>query len=110
MEKLKDLTVIARVKEFVYDKSANRPPNVNIALQEEFSIDYTNASIVTRQFIDNLKVYELSELGLDNGNLDIQFSSNVDYQFFLANCNTEHLLCYSHTGSEITTTVWVKNL
>lgn len=110
MEKLTNKTVIAKLKEFMYDKSVNSPANVEVALQESVSIDYPNSSIVTQQFIDGLAVYTLDELGLDNGNLNIQFSTNVTSQFFLANCNTEHLLCYTFDGSAITTSTWVKNL
>lgn len=100
--------------------TAAQAPNLAIANLETFSIDFANASIIFKNFVYNLPEVNLNALGLDSGNLNLTFSSNVSYNYFvgnlgvLANANSNvytytNLFCYSFDLSEITTSVNLKN-
>ncbi len=101
-------TLVARIKEIV-PYCVGEPGNVDVALNTSYSIDFSSSSVVLQQWMDGLAIYTPTSLGLSNANLNLTFSTNVSYPYFLVNCNTEHLWCYSEDSSFISTSLWLQN-
>ena len=101
-------TVIAKLRDY----SANvffRANTTNVVLVNTYSFDYNSTSIILQRFMDGLPIYKFSELGIDAGNLNVAFSSSISSNYFMANANVEHILCYCPDRGNIGTSVWVKN-
>lgn len=95
------------------------PANLTIANANVFSIDFANVSTILKNFINNLDEVNLNSLGLDSGNLNLTFSSNVSSNYFIgniavianSNLNTytyTTLFCYTFDFSQISSTINLK--
>jgi len=111
--------VIAQLKKYKAN-TAVEMPNVNVATLDQFSIDYPNVSATLRRFIQDVPNVNVEALGLDSGNLNLIFSSNISTNYFQANIGQPseananvtvyyNFLCYTSTLDRISTTVYLKN-
>jgi hypothetical protein len=96
------------------------PSNLAVANANAFSINYANASPIFKNFLINLPEANLNALGLDQGNLNIKFSSNVSSNYFIGNLGVltnvitgnytyTTLFCYSINRDMINTSINIKD-
>lgn len=100
--------VISQLKKYNANTAYNSP-NVNVSILDSFSIDYPNVSVVLKSFIQELPEINLTYLGIDSGNLNVSFSSNISTNYFVANVDPNYLLCYSSNANVITSTIHLKD-
>jgi len=95
------------------------PANLSIANSNVYSINYANVSTILKNFILNIPEVNLNSLGLDQGNLNLKFNSNVSSNYFignigvLTNANTATytyttLFCYTYSYDMITASINLK--
>jgi hypothetical protein len=93
--------------------------NLAVANSNIFSINYANISVILKNFILNIPEVNLNALGLDQGNLNLTFNSNVYNNYFignigvLTNANTNTytyttLFCYTYTFDRIDASINLK--
>lgn len=111
--------VIAKLKRYNAN-TAYGTTNLSIANSNAFTIDYANVSGILKNFILDLPNINVETLGLDSGNLNLTFSSNVSTNYFVGNVrhvnesnanvvNYYNLLCYTSNFSQITSTIHLKD-
>jgi hypothetical protein len=98
---------------YIYDlmgRSLTAPANIDVALDDDYSIEYSEMNYFIRTYISKLDIKDHATLGTTDSNLRVELL-NPQYEFFIANVNTtpEYLFCYSANTTHITNTVWVKN-
>lgn len=101
--------IIDKLNAVVKSNTLTFPGNVNVSMNVAYSYSFSNLSVTVKSYINTLPVYTLSSLGIDNANLNVQFSSLVTSNYFMANLINEKLLCYSNNRKSITSTVWLKD-
>lgn len=93
--------------------------NLTVANSNVYSINYANVSTILKNFILNIPEVNLNALGLDQGNLNLKFSSNIYSNYFignigvLTNANTATytyttLFCYTYTFDRIDASINLK--
>lgn len=100
--------IIGQLKKYNAN-TAYDSPNVNVSVLDQFSIDYPNVSVILKNFISELPEINLEYLGIDSGNLNIAFSSNISTNYFVANVDPDYFLCYSRNNDRITATINLKD-
>ena len=97
----------------------SNPTNLTVANSNVFSVDYSNVSAIFKNFIVKIPEVNLNAIGLDQGNLNLKFNSNVSSNYFIgnigvltdANANTytyTTLFCYTQNFDMINTTINIK--
>ena len=76
--------VIAKLKSYNAN-TAYGSPNLSVANSNAFTIEYANVSGILKNFITTLPNVNLETLGLDSGNLNLTFSTNVSTNYFVGN-------------------------
>lgn len=100
--------VVAQLKKYNAN-TAYDSPNVNTSIDNQFSVDYPNVSAIFKRFVQEVPEVNLDVLGIDSGNLNLIFSSNISTNYFVANVDPDYLLCYSQDRDRITATINLKN-
>jgi len=111
--------IIATLRRYSANTLAT-PSNLAVANANAFSINYANASPIFKNFLINLPEANLNALGLDQGNLNIKFSSNVSSNYFIGNLGVltnvitgtytyTTLFCYSINRDMINASINIKD-
>lgn len=101
--------IIDKLNSIIKPNVVTYPGNVNVSINVAYSYSFSNLSVTVKNYINTLPVYTLSSLGINNSNLNVQFSTLTTSHYFLANLVNEKLLCYSFNRKVITSTVWLKD-